>query len=32
VLAASPANLIRLRHNPFFELMAQQIELFLLAE
>jgi alpha-beta hydrolase superfamily lysophospholipase len=32
VLAASPANLIRLRHNPFFEFMAQRIEQFLLAE
>ncbi len=32
VLAVSPANLIRLRHNPFFEFMAQRIERFLLAE
>jgi alpha-beta hydrolase superfamily lysophospholipase len=32
VLAVSPANLIRLRHNPFFEFMAQRIEQFLLAE
>jgi len=32
VLAVSPANLIRLRHNPFFEFMTRRTEQFLLAE